>query len=70
MFLEYGFTIVYKPGRNHVVTDALSRLPGIMKPTSVPNQTINASLFYKEPELLNDVKEFFKTCQIEGTLFV
>ncbi len=26
LFLEYEFTIVYKPGRTHVIVDALSRL--------------------------------------------
>jgi hypothetical protein len=37
---------MYKLGRTHVVVDALSRLPNIIKPTSVLNQTTNASLFY------------------------
>jgi hypothetical protein len=70
LFLEYDFIVVYKPGRIHVVTNALSRLPNIMKPVGVPNQTIDASMFYKERKLLNDVKEFLKTCQIEGTLSI
>jgi hypothetical protein len=70
LFLEYDFIIVYKPSIIHVVTSALSRLPDITKPIGVPNQTIDASMFYKEPKLLNVVKEFLKTCQIEGTLFV
>jgi hypothetical protein len=60
LFLEYDFTIVYKPSKIHVVTDALSRLLDITEPTCVPNQTTNASLFYKELEWLNDVKEFFR----------
>jgi hypothetical protein len=70
LFLEYDFTLVYKLGKTHVVTNALSRLLDIMEPTCVPNQTIDASMFYKEPELLNDVKEFLRTCQIEGTLSI
>jgi hypothetical protein len=61
LFLEYDFIIMYKPCRIHVVADALSRLPNIIKPIGVPNQTIDASLFYIEPKWLNDVKEFLKT---------
>ncbi len=68
LFLEYDFTIVYKPSRIHVVADALSRLPDNAKPIGVSNQTINASLFYIGHEWLNDVKEFLKIGQIESTL--
>jgi hypothetical protein len=60
LFLEYDFTIVYKLGIIHVVANALLRLPNITKPTGVPNQTINASLFHIKFEWLNDVKEFLK----------
>jgi hypothetical protein len=52
---------VYKLGKTHVVVDALSRLPNITKPTSVPNQTIDASLFYTWPKWLNDVNFVLKT---------
>jgi len=55
LFLEYDFTIVYKLNRTHVVTDALLRLLNSTKPTSVPNQTKDANLFYTRPEWLNDV---------------
>jgi hypothetical protein len=61
LFFEYDFTIVYKLGRVHVVTYALSRLLDSTKPISVPNQTTYASLFYTGPEWLDDVKEFLKT---------
>jgi hypothetical protein len=37
---------MYKLGKTHVVTDALSKLPNIIELTCVPNQTIDASLFY------------------------
>ncbi len=49
LFLEYEFTVVYKPGKTHVVADALSRLQNSSKPLGVLDQTINASLFSIEP---------------------
>jgi hypothetical protein len=52
---------VYKPGKTHVITNALLKQPDITKPTGVPKQTIDASLFYIKPKWLNDVKEFLKT---------
>jgi hypothetical protein len=56
LFLEYDFTIVYMPSIIHVVVNALSKLPNIIKPTSVLDQTTYANLFYIGPEWLNDVK--------------
>jgi hypothetical protein len=38
----------------------LSRLSDSIEPTSVPDQTTNASLFNTGFEWLNDVKEFLK----------
>jgi hypothetical protein len=32
LFLEYEFTIVYKPSRTHVVVDVLSILPNNLEP--------------------------------------
>jgi len=61
LFLEYDFIVVYKPSRTHVVTNALSRLPDIIEPTCVLNQTTYANLFYIMLKWLNDVKEFLKT---------
>jgi hypothetical protein len=49
LFLKYEFTIVYKLGRRHVVTNVLSRLPDSSKPLGVPNQTVDASLFFVKP---------------------
>jgi hypothetical protein len=60
LFLEYDFTVVYKPTRTHAITDALSRLPDITEPTGVPDQTTYASLFYTELEWLNDVKKLLR----------
>ncbi len=56
LFLEYDFIVVYKLGKTHVVKNALSRLPNITEPIGVSNQTTYVSLFYIEPECLNDVK--------------
>jgi len=52
---------MYKPHRTHVVANALLRLLDITKPTSVPDQTIDARLFYIKLEWLKDIKEFFRT---------
>jgi hypothetical protein len=48
----------------------LGRPTNIIEPTSVFNQTIDASLFYTKPEWLKDVKEFLKIKQIGGMLLV
>jgi hypothetical protein len=61
---------VYESGKIHVVVDALSRLPYIIEPIGVLNQTTNVSLFHTKLEWLNDVKEFLRTRQIEGMLSV
>jgi hypothetical protein len=45
LFLEYDFIVMYKLGRIHVVTNALSRLLDITKPTSLLDQTTYVSLF-------------------------
>jgi hypothetical protein len=60
LFLEYDLSIVYKLSKIHVVANALLRLPNIIEPRGVLDQTIDASLFYIEPEWLNDVKEFLR----------
>ncbi len=61
LFLEYDFIVMYKPCKTHVVVDALSRLPNIIEPTGVLNQTTYANLFYIGPKWSNDVKEYLKT---------
>jgi hypothetical protein len=70
LFLEYDFTVVYKLCKTHVIADALSRLLNIIKPTSVHDQTTNATLFYTLLEWLKVVKEFLKTKQIESMLLI
>ncbi len=59
LFVEYDFTIVYKPCKTHVVVDAFSRLSDSIEPVGVPDQTTYATLFYIKLEWLNDVKDFF-----------
>jgi hypothetical protein len=49
---------MYKPGKTHVVVNALSILLDFTEPIGVPDQTIDLSLFYTNPEWLNDVKDF------------
>ncbi len=51
---------MYKLGITHVVIDVLSRLLHITEPIGVPNQTIDANLFYIEIEWLKVVKENFE----------
>jgi hypothetical protein len=60
---------VYKLSKTHVLVDSLSKLSYITEPTSVFDQTTNASLFYAKLEWLKDVKEFLRT-RLEGTLSV
>jgi hypothetical protein len=36
LFFEYEFVIIYKPGRTHVVVDALFKLLYSLKPLGVP----------------------------------
>jgi hypothetical protein len=48
LFLEYEFTIVYKPSKTHVIVDVLSILLNNSKSLGVPDQTINMSLFFVE----------------------
>jgi hypothetical protein len=66
LFLNYDFTITYKPSKSHVVANALSRLLDVTKPISVLDQTTDASLFYTEPKWLKDVKEFLRIGQIKA----
>jgi hypothetical protein len=70
LFLKYDFRVVYKPCITHVVANALSRLPNSTKPTCVPDQTIDARLFYTTLEWLNDAIFFIKIGHNKGVLLV
>jgi hypothetical protein len=49
LFLEYEFTIVYKPSKTDVVANALSKLRYNLEQLGFPYYTIDASLFFVEP---------------------
>jgi hypothetical protein len=46
LFLEYGFTIVYKLSKTHVIAYVLNRLLDVTEPSRVPKHTTNASLLF------------------------
>jgi hypothetical protein len=62
------FTVVYKPGRTHVVVDVLSKLPDNSKPLGVPNQIVDMSLFLVEPIWMQEVKTYLEMGQMPKTL--
>jgi hypothetical protein len=45
LFLEYNFTMVYKPRCSHIVANVISQLPEVTENLGNPNRTIDASLF-------------------------
>ncbi len=47
-----------------VVVDVLSKLPNSSKPLGVPDQIVNASLFYVEPIWMQKVNSYLKTSQM------
>ncbi len=63
LFLEYAFIVVYKHG-NTCGSDVLSKLPNNLKPLGVPDQIVNASLFFVEPIWMQEVKSYLKTNQM------
>jgi hypothetical protein len=50
LFLKYDFTIVYKPGKTHIIANALSRLLNMIDSIGVPNQTTYVNMFYTKLE--------------------
>jgi hypothetical protein len=52
LFMECDFKIVYKPGRSHLMANALSRLPNHTELVEVPNQTYDTHLFTLQLEWL------------------
>jgi hypothetical protein len=64
LFLEYEFTIVYKPSKTHVIANVLSRLLDSLEPLGVLDQTMDASLFSIEPIWMWEVKTYLETGQM------
>ncbi len=58
LFLAYDFKIVYKPGRSHLMVDALIRLPNQTKPIGIHDQTCDVHMFTLQPEWLQSVYEY------------
>jgi hypothetical protein len=56
--MEYDLKIVYKPGRSHLMVDALSRLPNHIELVGIPYQTCDAHLFTLQPKWLHSVYDY------------
>jgi hypothetical protein len=52
LFMEYGFKIVYKPSKSHLIAYALNRLPNHVEPIGVLDQTCDAHIFTLELQWL------------------
>jgi hypothetical protein len=52
LFLEYDFKIIYKPGRSHLMANALSKLPNHIELVGIPNQTYDVHMFTLQLEWL------------------
>jgi hypothetical protein len=55
---DYDFKIVYKPGRSHLMANALSRLPNHIELVRVHDQTCDAHLFTLQPQWLQNGYEY------------
>jgi hypothetical protein len=62
--MEYDFIVVYKPRKNHVVVNVLSRLFNTIKHPRILKQTTYVILFYTKLKWLNDVIMFLQTRQM------
>ncbi len=62
LFLEYEFTIVYKPNRTHVVAIVLSILPN--NSLGVLDQVVDASWFCIQPMWMQEIKTYLEIGQM------
>jgi hypothetical protein len=56
LFLDYEFIVVCNLGRTHVIANVLSKLQHSSKPLGVPNQAVDASLFFVNSIWMQEVK--------------
>jgi hypothetical protein len=68
LFLEYEFTIVYKPSRTHVIAYVLSKLPNSSEPLGVLDHIVDVSLFFVEPIWMQEVNNYLETSQMSKNL--
>ncbi len=66
--MEYEFTTVYKLGKTHAIVDVLSILLDSSKPLGIPDQTVDALLFFVEPLWMEKVKSYLEIGQMPKTL--
>jgi len=66
LFLKYDFKIIYKPGRPHLITNTLNRLPNQIEPIGIPNQICDVHMFTLQLEWLHNVYEYL----FEGVMLV
>ncbi len=64
LFMEYDFKIFYKPGRPHLMADALSRLSNQTEHVKILYQTYDAHLFSLQPDWLQNVYDYL----LEGNM--
>jgi hypothetical protein len=68
LFLEYEFTVVYKPNRTHVIADVLSILLNNLEPFDIQGQTMDTLLFFVKPIWMQEVKTYLGTGKMPKTL--
>ncbi len=61
LFLEYNFSMVYKPMHFHLVVDVLLQLLDAIKNPGVHDKTIDASLFIFQLEWIQEVHTYIST---------
>ncbi len=66
LFLEYDFSVIYKPRRFHFVVDALFRMPNLKEENGVLDQTMDIMLFLLQLVWLQENFEYFTIGNIFG----
>jgi hypothetical protein len=55
LFLEYDFSIIYKPGRSHFVANALVQMLNVIKESGIPNQIMDVTIFLLQSMWLQEI---------------